>query len=452
TAWLVAVTERFIPPECRPHPEAFRRARLIAWFGVLGLFLGSLYALFYLVIGHLWGAGIVGFCGLFFAVTVVLMRWTGSIALAGNLQVVQMGLTFTSLCFVEGGLRGHAVAWLASVPLCALLVTGKRVARIWVVICLGIFTLLVAEELSGMKLPMTYDPAWHELISAMGYMGLIVFLFLLGMIFETGREQAFGRMEQAVRALETSNQRLKELNQEKTEFMGIAAHDLKNPLTSIIGNAELLKSPSRSERELKSIDRIVQAGIRMRDLIVDLLDANAIEEGKITFRTEPCDMAALVRAAVDSNASNAQSKSIAIRCGPVEELWAMGDRKSAQQILDNLISNALKFSPRDRSVYVFVRSGNAGVEIGVRDEGPGIGPEDQARMFQKFSRLSAQPTGNESSTGLGLSIVKKLAAMMSGRVECQSELGAGATFILWLPPCAKPAVTASSTPAAVPQR
>jgi signal transduction histidine kinase len=103
------------------------------------------------------------------------------------------------------------------------------------------------------------------------------------------------------------------------------------------------------------------------------------------------------------------------------------------QILDNLISNALKYSPPNTTVHVHALPEKDYVVINVRDEGPGISEADQKKLFQKFTRLTARPTGGESSTGLGLAIVKKLAEAMAGSVQCRSTMGAGSTFTLRLP-------------------
>jgi signal transduction histidine kinase len=127
------------------------------------------------------------------------------------------------------------------------------------------------------------------------------------------------------------------------------------------------------------------------------------------------------------------------------------------QVLDNLISNAVKFSPPKTTVQVRTLTENGCVFVAIKDHGPGISPDDQKKLFGKFVRLSAQPTGGESSTGLGLSIVKKLAEAMAGTVFCQSVLGEGATFILRLPawddqasaPSRRPASTAKPLPLAL---
>ena len=100
------------------------------------------------------------------------------------------------------------------------------------------------------------------------------------------------------------------------------------------------------------------------------------------------------------------------------------------QVLDNLVSNAVKYSPPNKNIWVDIQETTENVRIAIRDEGPGLSDDDKSKLFGKFARLSAQPTGGEHSTGLGLSIVKKMIEAMNGKVWCESELGHGATFFV----------------------
>lgn len=437
--------ERYIPAACLADAELSRRARLVARFGVLGVIFGALFALFYAAVGHWWGAGIVAVCSAAFAAVPPLLRRTQSSEFAGNLLCAILIIGFTALCGCEGGSEGHAIAWLVSVPLCALLLLGRKPAGTW---AFGAFVAgagVVVANLSGVEMRPTYDPKWHPLINAAGYLALIVFMFLLGVIFESGRERAFARMTEANAQLATSNGQLARLNQEKNDFLGIAAHDLKNPLTVIIGSAELLKMNLPPAQTAKLSSNILGAGQRMFQLIKDLLDANAIEQGKFTSNIEPCDLRALAAECAANNQIHATRKGIAICTETGASVWGRADRNAALQILDNLVSNAVKFSPPKTTVLLRVNNADGFVDLAVKDQGPGLSAADQKKLFGKFVRLSAQPTGGETSTGLGLSIVKKLAEAMSGTVVCHSELGAGATFTLRLPECAPPATPAAAS-------
>ena len=430
---LAGATERFLPPGCIHDPELARRARLIVSFGFLGVISGTCFAIFYALIDHSWGARIVVVCSCGFAIIPWLLQRTGSLAIAGNTLSLFLTLGFTALCCVEGGSNGHAIAWLVSVPLCALLLVGRQSGIWWVIICFAAGSAIVAANLAGYEMRPTYDLKWHPLVNAAGYLSLIIFMFVLGMIFETGRERAFNKLQEALAKLKTSNEQLAQLNQEKNEFMGMAAHDLKNPLTVIIGSAELLGLNLPPEKATRLSSNILGAGKRMLQLIKDLLDANAIEQGRFTSNIERCDLRALALECAHNNQTNSTRKEIVIATEAGPPAWGRADRNATMQILDNLISNAVKFSPPKTTVLVRTVNENGCVLIAVKDQGPGISEADQKKLFGKFTRLSAQPTGGETSTGLGLSIVKKLAEAMAGSVYCQSVLGEGATFILRLP-------------------
>jgi len=452
---FVLISDRFIPAACEQDPELARHARLISRFSILGALFGLVYACFYSLIGHYWGAGIIVVCSAAFIVVPPFMRRSGSLRQAGNTLSLILILGFTALCFFEGGVQGHAIAWLASVPLCALLLVGSQAARWWVVASLGAGAIVVAGNLLGYHMHPSFDPAWELFVATAGYLGLILFMFILGMIFETGRERAFGKMRDALQQLEASNQELVWLNQEKNEFLGIAAHDLKNPLTAIIGSAELLLMRPDSPRAPDITRNIISAGTRMVTLIKDLLDANAIEQGKFSSNLECCNLRALASEAIANNQAAAERKTISLRLeepagqgdSPDEPLWAKADRAATLQVLDNLLSNSVKYSPLNTTVHLRAFAAAGQISVAIRDEGPGISPEDQKKLFQKFTRLTARPTAGESSTGLGLSIVKRLAEAMRGTVQCHSTLGHGATFTLSLPAWDGPAPAPGISPA-----
>jgi signal transduction histidine kinase len=443
---LLAVVDRPVPEAMMADPECARRARLVARFGLLGAAFGMVYATFYLVIGHKWGAAIIITCSSGFAATPLIMWRRKAIEPAAHFLSLTLTLGFTALCFVEGGLQGHAIAWLVSVPLCSLILVGQRLARRWALIAFFAASVVAGIALAGVTLPVAYDPKWESVVSSAGYLGLIIFMFILGLIFENGRAQAFGKMQDAVAKLAASNEQLVHLNNEKNEFLGIAAHDLKNPLTVIAASAQMVGATKDQDRINKLSKNIAAAANRMTHLITDLLNVNAIEQGKFTSQVERCDLRALVEQGVENNQPAATRKQIAFRVGTSDGLWAKADSAATLQILDNLISNALKYSPPNTTVSVHTLPERETILVTVRDEGPGISQEDQKKLFQKFTRLSARPTGGESSTGLGLAIVKRLAEAMSGSIQCQSTIGLGATFMLRLPAWPKEASAPPNVP------
>jgi signal transduction histidine kinase len=244
-------------------------------------------------------------------------------------------------------------------------------------------------------------------------------------------------------ALQRQNQELAELSIEKEELVNIVSHDLKNPIGAIRGLAEIITSDDLTVQESSKIaGRIVQTADRMLELVKNLLDINRLESGGVQMNLVPFNIAPMIEAVVWQYGSPAAAKNITLHfkdeatnkaSNEASGSLILADEQAIMQVLDNLISNAVKYSPQGKNVSVRLKSSVDAVYVEVQDQGPGISAEDQKRLFGKFARLSAQPTGGEHSTGLGLSIVKKLVEAMNGRVWCESELGKGATFIVELP-------------------
>ena len=166
-----AAIDRFVPENCRADPDRARRARLIAHFGVQGTIFGAAYAIFYCCIGHFYGAEVIIVCSTVFAAVPWVLRRTGHIGFAGHLVVGTMAAGFTQLTLIEGGIHSHAVAWLASVPLCALLILGVKPAAVWTGVCFLVGTTIGLLTLNGLDLMPLYDPRWHDLIDAAGNPG-----------------------------------------------------------------------------------------------------------------------------------------------------------------------------------------------------------------------------------------------------------------------------------------
>ena len=240
-------------------------------------------------------------------------------------------------------------------------------------------------------------------------------------------------------ALACSNQALQEANALKSQLLHIAAHDLKTPLHSIRGFAEVLQDELADGGETHELlDMIMGAADRMTTLISQILEAEALESGRLELELRPVDLEALARSVVSHHRQSAEAKQQQIVFAAEEaDLRVAASTDWMREALENLVSNAVKYSPHGKTIWVDVAAGPEGVRFSVRDEGPGIQPLEQALLFKKFQRLSTRPTGNESSTGLGLSIVKLIVELHGGTVWAESAPGVGSTFFIELPACAE---------------
>lgn len=231
--------------------------------------------------------------------------------------------------------------------------------------------------------------------------------------------------------IELNNQKLTELNNEKSNIIGIVAHDLKNPLTSALTMASIMKNESGelNDEQKQCIDIIEKSINRMNNMINRLLDIRKIEDKITELKLEKVNLKKIIRD-VNSNLSNEIRRKRIELSIEAEELYAEVDPDYAIQVFENLISNAIKFSPPHKAVKVILVKDDGKARTEIIDEGPGLTEEDKKKVFGKFQRLSAKPTGGEHSTGLGLSIVKKYVEAMNGKVWCESEEGKGANFIV----------------------
>lgn len=234
--------------------------------------------------------------------------------------------------------------------------------------------------------------------------------------------------------LAKANAKLDALHREKDEFIGITAHDLKNPLNSVFGFTQLLlENPSVKGEAREYVGYIHNSSREMLDHVAALLTLTELDD-PAQLDLQDFDARPILERRADDFRFQAIAKNISISCdfgdGPIP---VHANQKGLADVLGNLLSNAVKYSPFRGKVEVSIQSEPDEIHISVKDEGEGISPDEQPRLFQKFSRLSSRPTDGESSSGLGLFIVGQLTGRMGGRVWCESTKGAGATFFVALP-------------------
>jgi two-component system sensor histidine kinase/response regulator len=237
-------------------------------------------------------------------------------------------------------------------------------------------------------------------------------------------------------ALKAARDRLKELAEDKDELLGILAHDLKNHLGGLNMSTKLLCERIRhlqDERIQRLADNAFYSSGQLLAFVKDFL-ANAAAEHRFEPQLTTVDAAATAAASIRLFEERARHKHLQFQTDfPEGEVIALADAHAMDQVFGNLLSNAVKFSSSGKNIFVAVRGNGHSVECSIRDEGPGFTEADKARMFRRYGRLSARPTGGETSTGLGLSIVRKLILAMNGELTCDSSPGKGATFTFRLP-------------------
>lgn len=249
-----------------------------------------------------------------------------------------------------------------------------------------------------------------------------------------GVVEAKERAEEAKREAERQRRIAEEADALKTELLGVAAHDLRNPLQLVSGLSELMGQGHLTPAKVTELSQAVhEASRRMLEIVSSLLTTSALDRG-LELRRSRLDLARLAAAVLDEHGHKAAGKGQRLLLEAEEDCHVLADHDRMRQVIDNLVSNAIKFSPRGGDVRVLVRGGPEAVRLEVRDQGQGLTEDDLRRAFSRFARLSARPTAGEPATGLGLSIVKGLVELHGGRVWAESEgAGRGAAFVLELP-------------------
>jgi len=241
----------------------------------------------------------------------------------------------------------------------------------------------------------------------------------------------------AQRELAKKNAELGRLNDLKNQFLGIAAHDLRNPLEVILAYSDFLLNEADTKLDAQQvgfIHKINSSSEFMLALVNDLLDISRIEAGRLELELSPIDVAALVNRNVSLNRVLAAKKEIDISLEHDESVGQMMlDAPKIEQVLNNLIGNAIKFSPPGSRVEVKLARFDERMIISVKDEGPGISAEELEKLFRPFARGRAQSTAGEKSTGLGLAIVKRIIKGHGGDIRVESATGEGAVFSVSLP-------------------
>jgi signal transduction histidine kinase len=242
---------------------------------------------------------------------------------------------------------------------------------------------------------------------------------------------------QNIRAYEAERRRVEELarlSQLRADFVSLVSHELRSPMAAVIGAARTLQDRWRmlsADQRESFLALIGDETSRLAELVGDVLDTSRIEAGTFSYRFEEVDLARLVDEAVE--AVELAQQEVAVTASVRGRLPAIrGDRARLRQVLGNLIENAVKYSPENGEVRVSAAAGNGAVQIDVRDSGPGIPRDQQARIFEKFGRVNV-PGASKPGTGLGLFIARSIAEAHGGSLDVASGLEPGATFTLTLP-------------------
>ena len=386
-----------------------------------------------------------------FLILLVFIKIRVHHVIISNLYILFGTFAVVALIYYSGGIYSPIFPWLAVTPVLALLIVNRFYAFIWTAVILCSLSVFLLYAWQGHSLPVLYNKQWHIFFITLCSSGVILIIVIISMIFEKNMTRALAESEENKKELAeknsslvthqeellTTTEQLKELHEKKDHLLEIIAHDLKSPLANIQALIGLLKidkyAIDSTERQI--IDLIVDSSKKAERLIQKILSSENLENLTYDLNLKPYDVTGIVQESIAEVGELATKKNITIHFTAEEgkNYNAFTDQIYLQQVYENLLNNAIKFSPHGKHIYVSINASNHTIRTEVKDQGPGISKDEMDLLFKKFKKLSNKPTAGESSTGLGLSIVKHYAGLLNGKVWCESEPGAGASFIVELP-------------------
>ncbi|WP_084373841.1 ATP-binding protein [Reichenbachiella faecimaris] len=257
--------------------------------------------------------------------------------------------------------------------------------------------------------------------------GIFLSLLVVALFFYLYRRQKDFSM-----ILSDQKTQLTGLNKEKDDLIAMVAHDLRSPLNNIKGLLAIIKGAEVSEQE-RMIELANQSTDVLRERINQILDVEAINVGKINLKVTNVNVSEILTKLVHHITPEAENKQISFFANSSKDLYCKADENYLLQVLENLCTNAIKFSKQHSEIFVKVIEQGNHLRFSVQDQGQGIPKSEIKELFARYAKISIRPTENETSTGLGLPIVKKYVEAMKGKVWCESEVGVGSTFFIDLP-------------------
>jgi len=318
---------------------------------------------------------------------------------------------------------------------------------------------IILPDIDGVALcrKIKENPAWAEIpiifVSASDDKNLVVQALETGGVDYVTKPYNKAELISRVRAhlaLKESRDALKNIAEDKDVLLGMLAHDFKSHLSGVMMSARMLstRETNLSDRSGTLIKEIAQSSERMLEFVQRFL-ANQEAAASAALKPHPIDVVAVARQVLRQHQDQAALKNIRLHCTlPEQAVPALGDAAALRQILDNLLSNSVKFIHPAGEITLDIQATPSQIFITVADNGPGFTEDDRAHLYQRYRRLSATSTGSEPSSGLGLSIARALAKKMNGSLELISPPGSGAHFRIGLPPV--PNETTHPTPDGTP--
>ena len=361
-------------------------------------------------------------------------RWP--LAILGNAYILVGASAVIALAYFSGGILSALYPWIISIPVLALLVVGRKAAIVWGAISFAVMLWFGIWSEMGHIFPVEYNIELRNIWFLSVLPGLMLIILLISLVFEYTQSQALASLEKQKlqiteqhTTISEQSKRLEKLVENKDYIIRILAHDLRGPLNNIASLIELLSSePPADERE--EYQRMIRHTIKnARHLVDRVLEMDASSQGQVQLHKKSVIVGDFLAQLVNTATGLATAKDISLRLEDRTNGAVLNtDPTYLELVIENLLSNAIKFSRYGGKVKVVAQLEGDKVVIRIIDNGPGVAANEQSRLFQKFTKLSARPTAGEASTGLGLSLVKRYIEILDGDVWYEDNPDRGGIF------------------------
>jgi len=364
----------------------------------------------------------------------VLYARTGSTVIVGNFAALLAWVATLAIAYFIRDLAVHAAFAMSVVVVCAVLNAGWRYGALWLVLSVGGLALVDLTAVAPRAAEVGLGGAHLSVLSYAAVTLVLSMLTAMTGVSAAIRRDALRNLERANRSIARARERAEEVNRTKTMFFAKMSHEIRTPMNGILGMTDLALSTDLTDEQREYLSAVRSSGEGLLRILNDILDVSKLEAGRLALEHIPFG----VRATVDQSirvlgplAARAGLELSAAVDDAVPERWR-GDPGRLQQVLLNLVGNAIKFT-REGSVRVTVTPcaddvGRPGIRFAVQDTGVGIDPGDQAHIFAPFAQARASLSPRSGGTGLGLSVARELVGLMGGALWLESELGRGSTF------------------------
>ncbi len=340
--------------------------------------------------------------------------------------------------WLEGGIRSSTASWFIVVVMVVYFLVGAR-AGFWALV--GVVGLMVTQafiDWQGWSLDPSMPPIAPDVLTIMSltdFLSVTLVIFAIPWIYENTIEERIQAIRERQQALEHKQQELEHTLLLRDRFIASVSHELRTPMNAILGLNQLLMLRTQDRPQAyKVLEYTQQSADHLMTVINDVLDYSQFSTGELTAQNEPFELRELIDAAYGLFMPRVENVGLRYERELADDLprWVTSDRHRLMQVLVNLLGNAFKFTAQGE-VRLQVRRVGEDVEFAVQDTGIGIAPEHQERVFERYSQVDDPSRSQPTGTGLGLTISRKLVAMLGGQLNLSSQVGQGSRFWFRLP-------------------